>query len=120
MNSIAVIVLLFCLSLFCWAFYRQFVAVAEQLKLVRMIEKTLLLIWDDPKHLLIFEKVDQANEASAKAVLELIEKSEAHQKNKSQLSEKKKAISVMQREHQAIEKFVGDLIASGLTCKSRQ
>ncbi len=99
LNAIIVLVLLSCVAVFAWTLYRQCAGVAAQLRILRLVENVILLICDNPKHLLLLN--------TERSGLEFLEKAEAHQKKKSELSERKRTISLMQKERLMIEKLVG-------------
>lgn len=112
MEIVAILVLLVCATVFFWSLCRQCVDVIEQLKTLRRIENVILYMWDDPKRILVFKKIDETNETQAQSMLELVESAEMHQRKKSKFAEKKQIIRVMQEEHTAVEKVVKQMRTS--------
>lgn len=107
MEIITFLVLLICAGLFLWTLYNEWVDIVERLKILHMVENFLLLLWDNPKHLLTLSN-DSSN---SDAMLELMQKAEIHQKKKSQLSELKKTVKLMNKEHETLKKLVGQVKA---------
>lgn len=113
MESLAILVLLGCGGVFCWALQRQWAQAFEQIKILQRIENIVLLVCAKPKYQQEFSKVGETNDMLCQKMLEIVEASEEHKREKSKLSEKQKVIAVISEERGAVEAMVEKMAKLG-------
>lgn len=110
LQFVAVIVLLVCAYTFFLAFARQIRGISDQIDLLMKVRNVVLAIVYNPKHLLVFQQVDETNAVLHKALNELADASEKEIGEKASAAERANLVKVLRDKHRNFEKIAEKMI----------